>query len=470
MRRWILIGAGIIVVLILFAVFRPFQSRLRENSAADFQTSEVTRGSLLATVGATGVVVANQDATLTFQTSGTVDQVLVEQGQHVDQGDILINLDQRSLSSQIILAQADLVAAQNALDALYDTDQALASAQLALANTRDELDSAEYRRDVLQEGNRASGETIAATEANLVLAQSEVDRAQTEYSKYSGRSEDDPARALARSNLAAAREKRDLIQRQLNWYLGYPSEVDQAILDADVQVARTNFENAQEEVERLLAGPDPDEVASAQARIAAAEATLELAQITAPFSGTITLVEVKPGDQVFPNQPAVDLYDLERLFVEAEFSEVDINKLEVGQAALVTFDAVLDKQYEGEVVEVGLTGSSLQGIVNFRVTVELSDPDENIRPGLTAAVNVVVKEIEDALLVPNRAVRVNDGQRIVYVNRNGIPVQVPIELGASSDLSSEVVGGDLAEGDLIILNPPTDLSPGDGPGGRFFGG
>jgi HlyD family secretion protein len=472
MRRWIIVGAGIIIVFVLFAIFRPFRGRSGTNQSSDFQTVEASRGSLMATVGASGAVEANQDAILTFQTTGTVEHVLHGVGNVVEKGDILVTLEQTSLSSQIILAQADLVTAQNALDALYDTDQALAQAELILAQARDEFDAAEYQRNVLQEGNRASGETIAAAEANLVLAQSEVDRAQDEYSKYSGRPVDDPVRALARSNLAAARQKRDSIQRQLNWYLGFPTEIDQAILDAEVQIASSNLEEAQSEVDRLRSGPDPDDIVTANARIAAAEATLEQAQVTAPFTGTITLIEVKPGDKVESNQPAVHLFDLEPLYVQADISEVDINKVEIGQSVILNFDAVLDKQYEGEVVEVGLTGTPFQGIVNFRVTVELLNPDEAIRPGLTAAVNIIVSEIENVLLVPNRAVRVEDGERVVYVSRSGVPEAVIIELGASSDTFSEVIGGDLLEGDLIILNPPMEFGPepGGGPRGGFFGG
>jgi HlyD family secretion protein len=73
---------------------------------------------------------------------------------------------------------------------------------------------------------------------------------------------------------------------------------------------------------------------------------------------------------------------------------------------------------------------------------------------MTAAVNILVKEVKNVLVVPNRAVRVIDGQRVVYVLKNGIPEMVKIRLGATSDTVSEVINGDLKEGDLIVLNPP----------------
>ena len=74
---------------------------------------------------------------------------------------------------------------------------------------------------------------------------------------------------------------------------------------------------------------------------------------------------------------------------------------------------------------------------------------------MTAAVNVVVSQLDDVLIVPNRAVRVKEGERVVYVLRDGAPVPVQVTLGASSDTHSEILAGDLKVGDRIVLNPPT---------------
>jgi HlyD family secretion protein len=102
------------------------------------------------------------------------------------------------------------------------------------------------------------------------------------------------------------------------------------------------------------------------------------------------------------------------------------------------------------------------------VTVELTDADEQVKPGMTAAVNIVVEEISDTILVPNRAVRLVDGERVVYVLVDGEPVKKEIRLGSSSDTMSVIMVGDLKEGDLVILNPPAEFGPG-GPRGGFGG-
>jgi HlyD family secretion protein len=145
---------------------------------------------------------------------------------------------------------------------------------------------------------------------------------------------------------------------------------------------------------------------------------------------------------------------------------VDINSVSIGQPVMLTFDAVLGKEYHGEVAQVTQAGTVEQGVVNFTVTVELTDADSLVKPGMTAAVNIVVNEMKDVLLVPNRAVRLVDGERVVYVLENEQATKKEISLGSSSDTMSVIAGGDIVEGDVIILNPPAEFGPG-GRGGGF---
>jgi len=105
------------------------------------------------------------------------------------------------------------------------------------------------------------------------------------------------------------------------------------------------------------------------------------------------------------------------------------------------------------------------------VTIELTDTDADVRPGMTSAVNIVVNQLSSVLLVENRAVRLSKGQRIVYVLRNGTLTTTPITLGAISDTSSEITSGDVQEGDLVVLNPPvTFIPPTGGSSSPFTGG
>ncbi len=420
-RKKIIIPLGIILVLVvLFLVFRPGGGE----QAGQFQFATIERGNLIATVGATGTVRARQTATLVWQSTGTVESVNVQIGDQVKAGEVLASLSKTSLPQTIILAEAEMVSAQQALEELLDSDTARAQAWIAVRAAEDAYEKAYDYRDALNYPVRKTRVDLV----KQVTPYGVVDVPKTRTYKVNATEE----------------------------------EIVKA--DADLDLKEAQYEDAKRTYERLVDGPNPDDLAAAQARVDAAQATLNLAHLTAPFAGTLTEVNSLPGDQVSTGTIAFRVDDLSSLLVDVELSEVDINSVSVGQTVTLSFDAILGKEYQGQVIKVSQAGNLVGGVVNFTVTVELTNPDEMVKPGMTAAVNIVVKEINDAVLVPNRAVRLVDGNRVVYVpGENGMPEKVEIRLGSSSDTMSVVVGGDLQEGDQIILNPPVEFQGGGGP-------
>lgn len=413
---WIIFG---VIAAIAVGAYVAF-GRGGNDSASQYQTEKLERGTLTATVGATGTVRARQSVILNWQTSGTVDTVVVKVGDQVKKDQILATLQKISLPQSIIMAEADLISAQQTLDDLLESDTARAQAAIALRDTRDDYENALDYRESLE---------------------GKVDLQQVTYITVNGRR-----------------------IPKIKYYKGYADETTIAKADEDLALKQARYEDAQREFDRLKDGPDSTDVAAAQARVAAAQATLNLARITAPFSGVVTQAEPLSGDQVSAGTVAFRVDDLSHFLVDVQISEVDINSVSLGQEVSLTFDAILGRNYTGKVVEVGQSGNTVQGVVNFDVTVELTDADEAVKPGMTAGINIVVTELEDVLLVPNRAVRMQDGKKVVYVLRDGLPVMVEIRLGQSSDTYSVLADGDLKVGDQIILNPPTSFGPG-GPGG-----
>jgi len=463
MRRWWILIIVVFIVVGGFFALRALRQNGGQAAAAAMQTEPVQAGPLTATVGATGIVRSNQSALLTFKTNGTVEFVYSGLGQVVEEGKLLATLKQTSLSAQIVLAEADLVNAQRALEDLMTSDQARAAAMLALAQAEDALENVQYTFRVRQQGNRASQNTIENAQASLVLAEDKLNNAKSAYDRVSERDGDDPVRAVALNNLTSARSQYDSALRNLNWYLGSPTAIEQSLLEADVAVAEAKLADAQREWGRVKDGPSPDDIRAAEARVAAAQATLEMARITAPFAGTITAVQIKPGDQVAPGTLAFRLDDLSKQLVDVDLSEVDINRIEIGQPVTLNFDALPAVDYQGEVIEIGEVGTSVQGVVNFPVTLLLAETNGEIKPGMTAAVNIVVDQLENVLQVPNRAVRVINGQRVVYLAQGGQATPIAITLGVSSDLYSEVLDGDVKIGDQVVLNPPTYIFDPNGP-------
>jgi HlyD family secretion protein len=463
---------GVVIVLAVAGGIFWYRQNQQAKTAGQYETAALQRGKLTSIVGATGTVRANQSASLNWQTTGTVKSVDATEGEKVKEGDTLATLKIDTVPATIASAQADLVTAQRNLENVKNSNKASAQAQLALATAQSDYLTAKNNYDALKV-KRATPEMIKYAESQLTLAQNAVDHAQGAFNRVSSKAPNDPVYASAFSQLHQAQLARDSALRTLNWYKGSPTGADIATIEAKFALAEANLQDAQREWDRLKNGSDPDDIAAAQAKVDAIQATLGMTQITAPFAGTITLSNPKPGDQVSPTTMAFRLDDLSHLLVDVQVSEVDINSIAPGQNVVLTFDANPGQEYKGVVANVAQVGNPTQGSVNFVVTVELTDPDKNVKPGMTAAVTINVKELADVLLVPNQAVRFQDAKRVVYVLKNGVLTPVDIQLGATSDTYSELISTELKEGDKIVLNPPAfTFGPGGGGGGRgdIFGG
>lgn len=462
-KRWLALTIGAIVLVTAVLIFNSISSG-QAQALASLQTVLLERGKLTANIGATGTVRAQQSATLIWGTSGNVDAVNAAVGDSVSADEILASLELSSLPQNIILAHLDVETAQDAVTLeIANTGKALAEAQNALEDAERVLYNLE---------NPGKQVDIDQAWANLVLAQDQLDQAREDYEPYANKPENNLTRANYLLRFTEAQKEYDSALRIYNSFSGTANDTDIAIARGQVALAEGQLAIAQRNYENALKAADPSFTSSAEAQLAAAQATLDLGRIKAPFAGIVTDAFPAEGDQVAAGELAFQVDDLSHLLVDVQVSEVDINNVQEGQAAVITFDAAPEREYAGTVSGVALSGTVESGVVNFRVTVEITEPDEFVRPGMTAAVNVVTTELEDVLLLPNRAVRVLDGARVVYVLRNGALTPVEITLGASSETYSEITSGDLKEGDLIVLNPPvSSFDPSEPPqGGRFLMG
>jgi len=472
MKKRIIIIVVVAALVIAGVTYGLVSARQRQAANDDdLQTFEIAYGPLSAVVDETGEVYADQSAMLVWETTGIVREVTVEMGDEVKTDQVLTNLTDTSLPQSIYLAQQELISAERALEDLYEgAPVAAANAQLAAANARDTLQDSEYRLAINQPGQRAAPEEYKAAKARVFITQKAMQSRQQAFNNAAGQM----AKAKSQIELTKAINN----YQQAIWYKHWlevgADEIEMPIFEGNVAVSLANLDAAEREYDRIKDGPDPDDITMAEARISAAQAALDIVSITAPFDGVITSVEVLPGDLVSPGTVAFRIDNLNYLLVDVGVSEVDINQIKVGQPVTLVFDAVLGKEYQGEVVEVSPVGVQQQGLVSFEVTIEVIDADVDVRPGLTAAVSIVVRQVENALLVPNRSVRWVRGEQVVYMATDPDNViteklkMVPVTLGASSDEFSEVLDGDLAVGDLVVINPPSvnlfeEMEPGQGP-------
>ena len=352
-------------------------------------------------VSATGEVVPAQWATISSPASGLVSELLVSKGDQVQAGQVLARVgNEESLQAAVAAADLELVAAQQAVDDIHaQAGMRAAQAQLELANARDALRDVEYTWSVRQEGNRASAETIRQAKAKLVLAEEKHKDTKENYDSVSGRGSDDPVRALALVNWVNALQARDSALRNLNWYTGHPTEIQQSVLDAEVAAAQASVAEAELEWEKRKDGPAEDEVALAQARLTnaqvqllAAEAALAELEIRAPFAGTVSDLYVRESEWITMGSPLLLLADLQNLEVQTtDLNEIDVARLSVGSPSTITFDSLPDTVVSGSVVSIAPRADEGTG-VNYTVVIELSEIPDKLRWAMTAFVDVEVAD------------------------------------------------------------------------------
>lgn len=436
----ILIVAGVAIIAGGYYLYSSYtDAQAARDSISNLETDIIEQGTLVSTISATGKVHSGQSATLNWETSGTVEAVNVEIGQNVKDGDILATLEQLSLPQNIILAQAELTDAQKALDDMYtDAEKAKNEAMKSISTFANEVRDAQYQLDnYTVPSNQVDLETMEA----LDLMEEKLNQAREAFEPYKHLSSGNNTRKNLLDDLNDAQSEYDSAVKRLDY-------------EYELAVAGANLNEAREDYETWKDGPDPDDIAASQARIAAVEANLSQAWIGTPLGGTVTEAYPQPGDQVSANTKAFRVDDLSKLYVDLEVSEVDINQIEVGQPVTITFDAISNKSYHGSVAEVALIGSDVQGVVEYTVTVELEDVDEDVRPGMTSEVEIVVAQQDRALLIPNQAIRFVDGEQVVFIMKpGGEMVPVEVTLGLSSETHSEVLSGDLKAGETVVLNP-----------------
>jgi len=304
----------VLLIVVIGASAFMFVRRSSADTTSQYQTATIGRGNLTATIGATGTVRAKQTATLIWQAAGTVETVNVTVGGNVNANDVLASLAKTSLPQSVIMAEADLVDAQTALDDLLTSDTARAQAVIALRDAQEAYDRAANWREELN--GRINIKKIV-------------------YKRFRGKT-----------------------FPILKEYRGYADAETIATADEDLALAKAKLDDAQRDFDNLNSG-NSVEIVAAQARVDAAQATLNLARVTAPFAGTVTESHPLAGDQVGAGATAFRLDDLSSLLVDVEVSEVDINSVSVGQPASLSFDAILDKDYHGKVAEVAKTGNNV---------------------------------------------------------------------------------------------------------------
>ena len=406
-RNWTIAGIVALAAILLAWGFSP--AKANDTNAAN----EVIVSSLdvAETIEASGSLEAQPFASLSWKTSGVVEAVNVKPGDFVKADSILLTLDPTSAAASIVSAQADLITAQKNLEDLLTSGTSLAQAAIDLKNAQEEFNDAENYLHYLQTDSKVP---------------------QTIYSAK-------------------------LVKSGNGWKYDYTTEnfkgpaPEDWIVEAenDLALKKAELEDKQREYNRLLAGDTSSDVIAAQAKVDAAQATVNQLSIIAPFDGEVLSVDSRVGDMVSTGDLSVNIADMDHLYVEAQVDESDVSNVKVGQQAEVTLDAVSDVVLTGSVVSVNPVGEVVGGLVKYTVRIDLDSVKDVFLP-LVSTANVVIK-VSDAqvtLAVPIVAIQ-NDSQgEYVWAMRDGASVRVDVVGGVIvGDLV--VVTGDLQEGEVL---------------------
>ena len=351
-------------------------------------------------ISATGIVVPAQWARLSMPSGGVIAEVAVVEGQRVVSGQVLVRLKGReSFAAAVAAAEVELLAAEKAMGDLVENaklERALAEQAKAAADKA--LDDALKKR-ANKEYGRASRNVIDEALANYYLAEDEVNKAEDLFGKVSAFSESDPNRASALARLAAAPHERVKKLGAVNGYLARPNAIEVAEADAAVEVARAQVADAERELERLKDGPDPKDLALAEARLqntkqqlAAAKTALADLELKAPFAGTVSRVYVRANESIQPGQQVLLLADLENLQVETtDLNEIGAAQVDLGDPVIVTFDALPEIVVKGTVARIAPKSAETSG-VNYTVIIKLEEIPDKLRWDMTAFVDIQISE------------------------------------------------------------------------------
>ena len=440
-RTAILTAGSAVVLLVLIVAFVASRFTAPDASANALETAAIQRGTLVATVSATGAVSPLREAQMAFSASGPLTQLEVKAGDVVQAGQLLAQLDTRTLELQLAQSEASLNSAQAQLDKLKNPAAAdVTSAQAGVTSAQ----------AALTQIQTPTQNDLIIAKADLDRAKAAVDQAQASYDRIGGTS--NPLIALAPQSLTLQQASSDY-QRAL---AVFNSKVNPS--DSQLKQAQSSLEQARAQLSHLTHPTDTD-LQSAQAAVDQARAARDLAKtqidnaiIRAPFAGIISHVDFDLGSFVVAGRVLLGVADTSKLQVDVNIDETDISRVKVGQTVTIGLDAYPDAKLDARVTDVAATATTIQGVVNYVVTVSLDPAQIQVKIGMTANADIVVANIDNVLLVPNGAVRAANNTHYVTVQKApGQTQEVEVKLGLANEQETEVLSG-LNEGQLVVTS------------------
>ena len=408
-RKKQLIFGGVVVAALAVAGFYFWRG---QSSAPQYMTARVERGSLRNTVTATGMLQAVTTVQVGSQASGTISALNADFNSVVKKGQVIAQLDPSVSKAQVDQARANL---QQARASLQQSIASVAGSRAGVSDAQAKATAASSTAQNNQAGVSSAQANVAVLKAQLddalaflsqedsllksgVIAQRDYDLANTAYKT-----------AEARYNQAQAQLNQAVLSQQSSAGSG----IEQS--KAQVQQSQAQVQQSQAQVQQAQA-----QVQQAEAALRLAEVNLAHTTITSPIDGIVVSRDVSVGQTVAASLSAPTLFtianDLTQMQVIANIDQADIGLVEQAKSVKFSVDAFPGKDYDGQIQQMRLNPVTVQNVVTYNVVIDVSNPEQKLKPGMTANLTVTIDERNNVLKVPNSALRFTptdgSGQRL----------------------------------------------------------
>jgi HlyD family secretion protein len=493
-KKHLIIG-GLAIALLAAVGFYFWGSNA---NAAQYLTAKVERGNLRNTVTATGTLQAVTTVQVGSQASGTISALYADYNSVVKKGQVVAQLDPAVSKAQVEQAKANLQQAQASLQ----------QAKAAVTNSRAGVSDAQARAQAASSTAQNNQAGVAAAQANLAVLKAQQDDALSLLKQQ---------QALVKGGVIA---QRDLETAQTAYrtaearYQQGVAQLNQAQLSQQMS-AGSGIAQSQAQVQQSQAqvGQSQAQVQAAEAQVQQAAAALQLAEvnlthttITSPIDGVVVSRDVNVGQTVAASLSAPTLFtianDLTKMQVIANIDQADIGLVENARSVKFSVDAFPGKDFDGKIEQMRLNPQNVQNVVTYNVVIDVDNPEQKLKPGMTANLTVTIDERNNVLKVPNAALRFtpqdagtqrtgggngngqgrrqqvangaadassrngNGGEvqfarptdpvlagqtRAIWVmGQDGKPQRRRVKIGLTDGASTEIVDGNLVEGEMVI--------------------
>jgi HlyD family secretion protein len=498
-KKLLMLGSGGLVVLAL-AAFYFWGS---QTGATQYLTARVERGNLRNTVTATGTLQAVTTVQVGSQASGTISALNADFNSVVKKGQVIAQLDPAVSKAQVDQARANLEQARANLQ----------QARAAVTNSRAGVSDAQARDLAARSTAQNNKAGVSGAQANLAVLKAQQDDAMSFLKQQESllKSGIVPQRDydVALTAYKAAEARYNQAAAQLNQAV----LSEQSASGAGIAQSQAQVQQSQAQVQQSQAA-----VQLAQAQIQQNEAALRLAEvnlahttITSPIDGIIVSRAVDVGQTVAASLSAPTLFtianDLTQMQVIANIDQADIGLVEQAKSVKFSVDAFPGKDFDGKIEQMRLNPTNVQNVVTYNVVIDVNNPEQKLKPGMTANLTITIDERNNVLKVPNSALRFmpqdatgqrtggnsgagnSNGQgrrrqqndnangadssatpqggesrfapptapvlagqtRLVWVlGADGKPQSRRIKVGLTDGVSTEVVEGNLQEGEMVV--------------------